>query len=297
MAGDNSLTTTDKLLYLGRLAWSQARLPVALLRLSIAAEHLRERAFPRGALLAREGEAHDQLLRAGARTRAPVAPRRRARRGGARVIGGTRAPARAGPPGHRRRRRDGRPRATARLRHAARHPRRPLSAGARRHPCRHTAAARPHPAAARAARRRDRAPVPSAFGPADEPRRGAPVPAHPGRAVRTVEHRRARGAGGRVHALPVRARTRLLEGGRPRLLASGSSSRATSRARRPARAERAPGAWARADRSGCWKRPPASHAGSTRSRRPVGSCSSRTSRASPICTRTTSTSRSTTSRG
>jgi len=57
MAGDNSLTTTDKLLYLGRLAWSQARLPVALLRLSIAAEHLRERAFPRGALLAREGEA------------------------------------------------------------------------------------------------------------------------------------------------------------------------------------------------------------------------------------------------
>ena len=56
MAGEISLTTTDKLLYLGRLGWSQARLPVALRRLSVAAEHLRERAFPRGALLAREGE-------------------------------------------------------------------------------------------------------------------------------------------------------------------------------------------------------------------------------------------------
>jgi CRP-like cAMP-binding protein len=56
MGGENSLTTTDKLLYLGRLAWSQTRLPGALRRLSIAAEHLRERSFPRGALLAREGE-------------------------------------------------------------------------------------------------------------------------------------------------------------------------------------------------------------------------------------------------
>lgn len=54
--GVELLTATDKLLYLGRLAWSQARLPVALRRLSIAAEHLRERAFARGAVLARDGE-------------------------------------------------------------------------------------------------------------------------------------------------------------------------------------------------------------------------------------------------
>jgi CRP-like cAMP-binding protein len=56
MAAETNLSTTDKLLYLGRMAWSQARLPVELRRLSIAAEHMRERAFPRGAALAREGE-------------------------------------------------------------------------------------------------------------------------------------------------------------------------------------------------------------------------------------------------
>jgi len=54
--GAELLTTTDKLLYLGRVAWSQARLPVELRRLSVAAEHMRERAFPRGLVLARDGE-------------------------------------------------------------------------------------------------------------------------------------------------------------------------------------------------------------------------------------------------
>lgn len=56
MPAELSLSTTDKLLSVGRLAWSQARLPVELGRLSVAAEHMRERAFPRGAVLSREGE-------------------------------------------------------------------------------------------------------------------------------------------------------------------------------------------------------------------------------------------------
>ena len=56
MPAELSLTTTDKLLSVGRLAWSHARLPVELRRLSVAAEHMRERAFPRGAVLSREGE-------------------------------------------------------------------------------------------------------------------------------------------------------------------------------------------------------------------------------------------------
>jgi CRP-like cAMP-binding protein len=56
MGAEPNLSATDKLLYLGRVAWSQTRLPLALRRLSIAAEHLRERAFPCGAALAREGE-------------------------------------------------------------------------------------------------------------------------------------------------------------------------------------------------------------------------------------------------
>ena len=56
MDSELSLSFTDKLLYLGRMAWSQAHLPIALRRLSVAAEHMRERAFPLGAVLAREGE-------------------------------------------------------------------------------------------------------------------------------------------------------------------------------------------------------------------------------------------------
>lgn len=56
MEPDLILSSTDKLLHAGRLAWSQARLPVPLRCLSIAAEHTRERALPRGAVLAREGE-------------------------------------------------------------------------------------------------------------------------------------------------------------------------------------------------------------------------------------------------
>jgi CRP-like cAMP-binding protein len=56
MDAEANLSLTDKLLYLGRMAWSRTRLPLALGRLSIAAEHVRERAFPRGAALAREGE-------------------------------------------------------------------------------------------------------------------------------------------------------------------------------------------------------------------------------------------------
>ncbi len=56
MDAELNLSPTDKLLHLGRVAWWQARVPVALRRLSVAAEHLRERAFPSGAVLAREGE-------------------------------------------------------------------------------------------------------------------------------------------------------------------------------------------------------------------------------------------------
>jgi CRP-like cAMP-binding protein len=56
MADDPNLSPTEKLLYLGRVAWSQVGLPRALARLSVAAEHMRERAFPLGAVLAREGE-------------------------------------------------------------------------------------------------------------------------------------------------------------------------------------------------------------------------------------------------
>ncbi|HET7294500.1 MAG TPA: cyclic nucleotide-binding domain-containing protein [Vicinamibacteria bacterium] len=50
------LSPTDKLLHLGRVAWSRARFPVPLRHLSIAAEYTRQRAFPSGAALAREGE-------------------------------------------------------------------------------------------------------------------------------------------------------------------------------------------------------------------------------------------------
>jgi CRP-like cAMP-binding protein len=50
------LSTVDKLLSLGRVAWSHARLPVELRRLSVAAEHTRERSFARGAVLSRDGE-------------------------------------------------------------------------------------------------------------------------------------------------------------------------------------------------------------------------------------------------
>jgi CRP-like cAMP-binding protein len=56
MGADSNLSPIDKLIYLGRVAWSQARLPIALRRLSIAADNMRERAFPHGAVLAREGE-------------------------------------------------------------------------------------------------------------------------------------------------------------------------------------------------------------------------------------------------
>ena len=58
MGADLNLSPIDKLIYLGRMAWSQARLPIALRRLSIAADNMRERAFPHGAVLAR-----DQFLR------------------------------------------------------------------------------------------------------------------------------------------------------------------------------------------------------------------------------------------
>lgn len=50
------LSPTDKLLHLGRLAWSRARFPVPLRHLSAAAEYTRQRAFRSGAVLAREGE-------------------------------------------------------------------------------------------------------------------------------------------------------------------------------------------------------------------------------------------------
>lgn len=56
MGAEPNLSTTDKLLYLGRVAWSQAKPPIALRRLLVAVEHMRERGFPRGAVLAREGE-------------------------------------------------------------------------------------------------------------------------------------------------------------------------------------------------------------------------------------------------
>jgi CRP-like cAMP-binding protein len=56
MDAEPSLSVTDKLLYLSGVAWTQARLPIALQRLSIAAENMRERSLARGAVLAREGE-------------------------------------------------------------------------------------------------------------------------------------------------------------------------------------------------------------------------------------------------
>ena len=56
MGAETSLSTVDKLLYLGRVTWPHATVPVALRRLSVAAEHMRERAFARGGALAREGE-------------------------------------------------------------------------------------------------------------------------------------------------------------------------------------------------------------------------------------------------
>lgn len=56
MSTDPALSATDRLLYLGRVAWSGVSLPVALRRLSVAAEHRWERAFSRGAVLVREGE-------------------------------------------------------------------------------------------------------------------------------------------------------------------------------------------------------------------------------------------------
>jgi CRP-like cAMP-binding protein len=56
MGAESSLSTVDKLLYLGRVTWPHATLPVALRRLSVAADHMRERAFARGGALAREGE-------------------------------------------------------------------------------------------------------------------------------------------------------------------------------------------------------------------------------------------------
>ncbi len=56
MDAEPNLNTVDKLLHLGRVTWPHATLPVALRRLSVAAEHMRERAFPRGGVLAREGE-------------------------------------------------------------------------------------------------------------------------------------------------------------------------------------------------------------------------------------------------
>ena len=56
MDGEPSLTTVDKLLFLGRVSWPHTTVPVALRRLSVAAEHMRQRGFPRGRELAREGE-------------------------------------------------------------------------------------------------------------------------------------------------------------------------------------------------------------------------------------------------
>jgi CRP-like cAMP-binding protein len=51
-----TLTTVDKLLHLGRVTWPHATVPVALRRLSVAAEHMRARSFAAGRELAREGE-------------------------------------------------------------------------------------------------------------------------------------------------------------------------------------------------------------------------------------------------
>jgi CRP-like cAMP-binding protein len=56
MRSEPNLSTVDKLLHLGRVAWPHATIPVALQRLSVAAEQMRERAFDRGRELAREGE-------------------------------------------------------------------------------------------------------------------------------------------------------------------------------------------------------------------------------------------------
>jgi len=56
MNAEPNLSTVDKLLYLGRVTWPHATVPVALRRLSVAAEHMRQRAFARGRELAREGE-------------------------------------------------------------------------------------------------------------------------------------------------------------------------------------------------------------------------------------------------
>ena len=50
------LSATEKLLHVGRAAFSNAPWPVGLERLAVAVEHMHERAFPRGAVLAREGE-------------------------------------------------------------------------------------------------------------------------------------------------------------------------------------------------------------------------------------------------
>jgi CRP-like cAMP-binding protein len=56
MPAEPSLSTVDKLLHLGRVAWPHATIPVALQKLSVAAEQMRERAFDRGREVAREGE-------------------------------------------------------------------------------------------------------------------------------------------------------------------------------------------------------------------------------------------------
>ena len=215
MDAEANLSPTDKLLYLGRMAWSRTRLPLALGRLSIAAEHVRERAFPRGAALAREGEpmASFYLL---VRGRVHVS-----RRGA--VLGEAEPGSLVGLEAVLSQDHlglgvvavDGRAGAAGRLRHAAGGPGGRVPPGARRHRCRHAAPPRARAAAARATGRLDGPPVPSPGGPAHEPRRGAALPADPGRALRTrVEHRRPRGAGRRLQAGPVPARARLLERGR-----------------------------------------------------------------------------------
>jgi CRP-like cAMP-binding protein len=56
MGSDPPLSATEKLLYLGREAWSQVSVPGALRRLSVAVHHMRERGFQRGAVILREGE-------------------------------------------------------------------------------------------------------------------------------------------------------------------------------------------------------------------------------------------------
>jgi hypothetical protein len=194
MGAEPSLSTVDKLLYLGRVSWPHATVPVALRRLSVAAEHMRQRAFERGRELAREGEpmASCYLL---VRGRLRVSRRGVvARRGGARLAGRARGAAVAGSDGSGRRRGHGRPGAPARRRHARSESSAISFRWCTRRSRRHAAAAGARAAAGGPERRSTLLLGPAARWPSHEPGRGPAAPANARIAVRKVEHRRARGA-------------------------------------------------------------------------------------------------------